>query len=317
MPAIILDCDPGHDDAIAMLYAAGHANIELLAVTTVAGNQTIEKVTRNALAVGEIAGLHGVPFARGAGRPLVRDAVVAPEYHGESGLDGPELPDSTIELAQEHAVDLIIRTVLAAEPGSITLVPTGALTNIALAVRKEPRIVELVKEVVLMGGAMRGGNYSASAEYNIAIDPEAAHIVFGAGWNVVMMGLDITHLALADESVQAGIAAIGNRAGAFTSELLEFFTGSYREQGFGWPPVHDVLAVAYVANPSVFTLLRAPIHIELHGEFTTGMTVVDTRRPADESCTTALGIALDVAEFWDDVRASLAAVPDRPLVASA
>ncbi len=149
---IILDCDPGHDDAVAMLLAHGNPNIELLAVTTVVGNQTLEKVTRNALSVGTIAGITGVPFAAGCDRPLVRNIETAPDIHGDSGMDGPEQPESAIELDPRHAVDLIIELIMSHEPGTITLVPTAGLTNIAMAARKEPRIVERVKEVVLMGG---------------------------------------------------------------------------------------------------------------------------------------------------------------------
>ncbi|WP_375399707.1 nucleoside hydrolase, partial [uncultured Amnibacterium sp.] len=179
---IILDCDPGHDDALALLLAHGDPRVELVAVTTVFGNQTVEKTTRNALAVAAVAGITGVPFARGAHRPLVRTAETADSIHGESGLDGPHLPEATFELDPRHAVDLIIDTVLAAPPRTITLVPTAALTNIALAVRQEPRIAALVKEVVLMGGGFGGGNWSATSEFNIMIDPEAAHIVFNESW---------------------------------------------------------------------------------------------------------------------------------------
>ena len=190
---IILDCDPGHDDAIALLLAHGNPEVELVAVTTVHGNQTIEKVTRNALAVARIAGITGVPFAAGAHRPLVRVAEVAESIHGDSGMDGPVLPEPAMELDGRHAVDLIIDTIMGSEPGSITLVPTGALTNIALAVRKEPRIASRVKEVVLMGGGYHQGNWSAAAESNIVIDPEAAHIVFNEPWKLTMVGLDLTH----------------------------------------------------------------------------------------------------------------------------
>ena len=175
---IILDCDPGHDDAIALLLAWGNPQIDLLAVTTVVGNQTLDKVTRNALAVARIANITGVPFAAGCPRPLVRNIEVAPDIHGDSGLDGPVLPEPHLQLDSRHAVDLIIDTVMAHPPGSVTLVPTGGLTNIAMAVRKEPRIAERVKEVVLMGGGYHVGNWSAVAEFNIKIDPEAAHIVF-------------------------------------------------------------------------------------------------------------------------------------------
>ena len=206
---IILDCDPGHDDAVAMLLAHGNPDIELLAVTTVVGNQTLERVTRNALSVGTIAGITGVPFAAGCDRPLVRSIETAPDIHGESGMDGPAQPESSIELDPRHAVDLIIDTVMAHEPGTVTLVPTAGLTNIAMAARKEPRIVERVKEVVLMGGGYHVGNWSAVSEFNIIIDPEAAHIVFNEPWPVVMVGLDLTHQALATPEVVEKIAAVG------------------------------------------------------------------------------------------------------------
>ncbi len=197
MKKIILDCDPGHDDAIALLLAWGNPQIDLLAVTTVVGNQTLDKVTRNALAVARIANITGVPFAAGCPRPLVRNIEVAPDIHGDSGLDGPVLPEPHLQLDSRHAVDLIIDTVMAHPPGSVTLVPTGGLTNIAMAVRKEPRIAERVKEVVLMGGGYHVGNWSAVAEFNIKIDPEAAHIVFNEKWPLTMVGLDLTHQALA------------------------------------------------------------------------------------------------------------------------
>ena len=176
---IILDCDPGHDDAIALLLAHGNPEIELLAITTVMGNSTLDNVTRNALVVATIAGIRDVPIAAGCPRPLVGERRPRPPSTASSGLDGPVLPAPTRTLDPRHAVDVIIETVLREEPGTVTLVPTAALTNIAMAVRKEPRIVERVAEVVLMGGAVTGGNWSAAAEFNIVTDPEAAHIVFG------------------------------------------------------------------------------------------------------------------------------------------
>jgi purine nucleosidase len=296
---IILDCDPGHDDAIAILLAHGNPEIELVAVTTVVGNQTIEKVTRNALAVAEVAGIVGVPFAAGCARPLVRTIEVASSIHGESGLDGPTLPDSSLELDPRHAVDLIIDTIMASEPGEITLVPTGGLTNIALAVRKEPRIVERVREVVLMGGGFNVGNWSATAEFNIVIDPEAAHIVFNESWPLTMVGLDLTHQALATPDVVERIAAIGTKPAHFVVELLEFFGETYLEaQGFSSPPVHDPCAVAYVIDPSVMTVRKTPLDVELAGTLTLGMTVADFRFPAPDDCTTQVAIDLDHAKFW-------------------
>jgi len=296
---IILDCDPGHDDAIALLLAHGSEEIELVAVTTVHGNQTIEKVTRNALAVARIAGITGVPFAAGAHRPLVRAAEVAESIHGESGLDGPVLPEPTLKVDERHAVDLIIDTVMAAEPGTITLVPTGALTNIALAVRTEPRIADRVKEVVLMGGGYHVGNWSAASEFNIVIDPEAAHIVFNESWKLTMVGLDLTHQALATPDVVAAIAAIGTGPARFVLELLEFFGQTYREtQGFEFPPVHDPCAVALVIDPSVMTVVKVPLDVELTGTLTLGMTVADFRSPAPADCTTHAATDLDHARFW-------------------
>lgn len=297
---IILDCDPGHDDAIALLLAHGNPEIELMAVTTVVGNQTIEKVTRNALSVARVAGITGVPFAAGCARPLVRAIEVAPDIHGESGLDGPVLPDPLLELDGRHAVDLIIDTIMAHEPGTITLVPTGGLTNIAMAARKEPRIVPRVKEVVLMGGGYNVGNWSATSEFNIIIDPEAAHIVFNESWPLTMVGLDVTHQALATPEVVERIRSIGTSPSQFVVELLAFFAHTYLEaQGFEHPPVHDPCAVAQVIDPSVMTTRTVPLDVELTGTLTLGMTVADFRGPAPEGCTTKVAMQLDHEKFWN------------------
>ena len=311
---IILDCDPGHDDAIALLLAWGSPEIELVGVTTVMGNQTIDKVTRNALSVARVAGITGVPFARGAHRPLVRQIEVAASIHGESGLDGPVLPEPTLSLDPRHAVDFIIDTIMAANIGEITLVPTGALTNIALAVRKEPRIVERVKQVVLMGGGVNVGNWSATSEFNIVIDPEAAHIVFNERWPLTMVGLDLTHEALATPSVVAAIAAIGTAPARFVGELLEFFAETYRDQqGFEHPPVHDPCAVAFVIDPTVMRVTRVPLNVELTGTLTLGMTVADVRAPAPADCTTQVASALDHAKFWALVVDALERIGDPEL----
>ncbi|MER1996380.1 MAG: nucleoside hydrolase [Arthrobacter sp.] len=296
---IILDCDPGHDDAVALLLAHGSPEIELLAVTTVVGNQTLEKVTRNALAIARVANITGVPFAAGCDRPLVRTIENAPDIHGESGMDGPVLPEPTVELDRRHAVDLIIDTVMAHEPGTVTLVPTGGLTNIAMAVRKEPRLAERVKEVVLMGGGYHVGNWSAVAEFNIKIDPEAAHIVFNEKWPLTMVGLDLTHQALATDEVAERIAAVGTKPAKFVGELLEFFGHTYKDaQGFDFPPVHDPCAVAYVIDPSVMTTQRVPLDVELTGTLTLGMTVADFRAPAPADCNTSVAMELDQDKFW-------------------
>ncbi|MTB65358.1 ribonucleoside hydrolase [Providencia sp. wls1943] len=299
---IILDCDPGHDDAIAMLLAYGNPDIDLLAVTTVAGNQTLEKVTRNARAIAEMANIRGIPFAAGSARPLVREVEVAPDIHGDSGLDGPELPVPTLALDERHGVNLIIDTIMSHPPKTVTLVPTGALTNIALAARLEPRIVERVKEVVLMGGGYHVGNWSPVAEFNIKIDPEAAHIVFNEKWPLTMVGLDLTHQALATPDVVAKIAEIDTKCSQFVVELLDFFGKMYKQaQGFDAPPVHDPCAVAYVIDPSVMTTQKVPVDIELTGTLTLGMTVADFRHPAPADCHTQVAVKLDRDKFWQMV----------------
>ncbi|WP_417935482.1 nucleoside hydrolase [Gilliamella apis] len=303
---IILDCDPGHDDAIALLLAHGNPNIELLAVTTVVGNQTLEKVTRNALSVARIANITNVPFAAGAVRPLIRNVEVAPDIHGDSGLDGPVLPEPAIQLDKRHAIDLIIDTIMSHPPKTVTLVPTGGLTNIAMAVRKEPKIVERVKEVVLMGGGYHVGNWSAVAEFNIKIDPEAAHIVFNEKWPVTMVGLDLTHQALATPDVIEKISAIKTKPAKFVLEMLEFFGKMYKQaQGFTYPPVHDPCAVAYVINPELIKTKRVPVDIELTGTLTLGMTVADFRFTPDDSCHTQVATELDHTGFWDLIVDSL------------
>lgn len=297
---IILDCDPGHDDAIAMLLAYGHPEIDLVAITTVAGNQTLSKVTRNAQSVATVIGMRDVPIAQGCDRPLIRTQEVAPTIHGESGMEGPRLREPTTQIEPLHAVQLIIDTVMSHEPGDITLVPTGALTNIALAVRLEPRIIERVREVVLMGGGYHVGNWSAVAEFNIKIDPEAAHIVFGAGWPVTMVGLDLTHQALATPEVAEKVRAVGTEPAQFVLELFEFFGKAYKEnQDFDYPPVHDPCAVAYLIDPQVMTTRKAPIAIELTGTETLGMTVADFRGQPPADCPTQVAVQLDFDRFWD------------------
>jgi purine nucleosidase len=308
---IILDCDPGHDDAIALLVAIGSPAVELLAVTTVAGNHTLDRVTRNALAVATVGGLRNIPIAAGAVGPLVRTPRVAEAEHGTSGLDGVTLPAPTIPLDSRHAVELIIETVMSRPAGEVTLVPTAALTNLALAVRLEPRLVARVREVVVMGGAYAGGNLTPAAEFNIAVDPEAAQIVFAEPWPVTMVGLDVTHHALATLEVVQRVAALDTAPARFVTGLLDFFAAAYRtSQGFPAPPVHDVCAVAYVADPAVLTTVRAPIAVELSGALTTGMTVVDRRRPAPDVCTTSVATGLDPGRLWDLVVDALTRIGD-------
>lgn len=297
---IIIDCDPGYDDAVALLLAAGTPSVEVLAITTVAGNQTLEKVTRNALRIATLAGLD-VPVAAGAARPLLRDeVVVAANIHGESGLDGTILPQATLKPDPRHAAQLIVDTVMNEPPQSVTLVPIGPLTNIALAARLEPRIVERVKEVVLMGGGYHIGNVKPMAEFNIENDPEAAHIVFEEKWPIVMVGLDLTYQALATQTVKDKIAAIHTPASDFVTQVLTRFSENYKKsKGFDEPPVHDACAVAYVIDPGVIETRKAPVHVEYRGEYTSGMTVTDLRRKAPQDCHTAVAMKLDRERFWN------------------
>ncbi|BDR55018.1 ribosylpyrimidine nucleosidase [Bombiscardovia apis] len=299
---IILDSDPGHDDAVAILLAVGNPDIDLLGVTTVGGNQSLEKVTYNARAVLEAAHATDIEVHAGCDRPLVRKQEVAAAIHGETGLDGVELPQPSRPLDEGHAVNWLIDTIMAAEPKSITLVPTGPLTNIAMAVRLEPRIVDRVKEVVLMGGGYHVGNWSAVAEFNIKVDPEAAYIVFNEAWPVTMVGLDLTHQALCTPQVQSRIDGLDTDLAHFVSELMDFFRKSYQDnQDFDDPPVHDPCTVAYLIDPSVVQTRRCPVNVELHGDLTLGMTVADLRgpEPSEQECHTQVATKLDFDKFWN------------------
>ena len=301
---IILDCDPGHDDAVAILLAAGNPNIELLGVTTVGGNHTLEKVTRNAAQVLTVAKLTDVPLYAGATRPILREVETAEGIHGDTGMEihGFELPEPALSVQETHGVQFIIDTIMNEPAGTVTLVPTGPLTNIALAARLEPRIVERVKEVVLMGGAYGTGNWTPSAEFNIIVDPEAAHIVFNEQWPVVMVGLDLTHQALATKEVEEQFAALGTNVGDFVVGLFGAFRKNYQDaQGFDDPPVHDPCCVAYLIDPTVVETVKVPVDVETHGLLTTGRTVADFRSPAPADCHTSVATKLDAERFWSMV----------------
>ncbi|HZU14866.1 MAG TPA: nucleoside hydrolase [Chloroflexota bacterium] len=306
---IILDCDPGHDDAMAIILAAGNPDISLQAITTVAGNQTLPKVTLNAQRVCTVAGITNVPVIAGCAGPLVRPLVVAPDIHGESGLDGPQWPEPTVPVTPGHAVDAIIDLVMAAGEGEMTLVPTGPLTNIAMAVRKEPRLVPRVREVVLMGGAYTRGNVTPAAEFNIYVDPEAADIVFSADWSVTMVGLDLTHQARATSAVVDRIAALDTPVARMVVDLLHFFGSSYQqEQGFEAPPVHDPTAVARVINPALVECADAFVAVETMGKWTAGMTVTDFRGKLGFPLAAHVATRLDFDGFWSLMIDAIAAV---------
>lgn len=305
---IILDCDPGHDDAIAILLAAGNPTIELVGITTVAGNAEVEKTTNNALKVCEIAGITEVPIFKGSGQPLIRKRETAPDIHGDSGMDGPELPEPERSFEDEHAVDFIIRKLMNSD-GDISLVPVGPLTNIAMAMRREPAILTKIQEIVIMGGGTFG-NWSPAAEFNIFVDAEAAKVVFDSGVPITMMGLDLTHQALATKEVCARIASIDNRPAAFVSDLLDFFRQTYLDVfGFEHPPVHDVCSVAYCIDPSVVKTKHVRVDVETKGELTYGMTSVDLLGVTGLEPNVNFATKLDHTKFWDMVVEALTNLP--------
>jgi purine nucleosidase/pyrimidine-specific ribonucleoside hydrolase len=295
----ILDCDPGHDDMVAILLAAAHPRIDLLAITTVAGNGTLERTTHNARAICGLAGIRHVPVAAGAAGPLVGTLRTAPHVHGESALEGAELGGEEVPLAGEHAVDLMARLLReSAEP--VTLVPTGPLTNVALLLRTHPEPAERVREIVLMGGSTDVGNIEPLAEFNIHVDPEAADVVFSSGLPVTMCGLNVTHQALATEAVLERLRALGTPLADTVVRLLGFFRDRYRDiWGLPAPPVHDPVAVARVIDPALVRCEEAHVAVELHGTHTRGATVCDRFGVTGRTPNAKVAVELDAAAFWD------------------
>lgn len=272
---IIIDCDPGHDDAIALLLALSEPTLDLLAVTTVAGNTTLDKTTANAIRVLDLVGSL-IPVAAGAGRPLVRDLVVAEHVHGPTGLDGPTLLPPSRAPEEVHAVELIAR-ILQSAPDPVTLVPVGPLTNIALLLDRHPELSDRIERIVLMGGAMEFGNVTPSAEFNIYVDPEAAARVFSSRLDVTMIGLDVTHHAIVGATDVSRLAT-GGTVGRFVADLFGFFARSEPgARALGGAPVHDAVAVAHLIWPDLVTTERRPVEIDL-GDTERGRTVVD-RQP--------------------------------------
>jgi inosine-uridine nucleoside N-ribohydrolase len=275
MKKIILDCDPGHDDAFAILLANRH--LEVQGITTVGGNQRLEKVTRNALKVLEVSGMTHIPVFAGHPGPTTCELVIAPMFHGESGLDGPVLPEPIIKAQKQHAVDFIIDTVMSSA-NDVTLVATGPLTNIAAAIHREPRIVDHIPEIGLMGGSVTFGNWTPAAEFNIYVDPEAAYKVFNSGIHIKMAGLNLTRQAYATMDTVERLRAIRSRTAQFCVDMLMFFLGTaHLEAGAGGATLHDPCAVAWLIDPSLIQSAEMHITVELKGEFTRGMTVCDYR----------------------------------------
>jgi inosine-uridine nucleoside N-ribohydrolase len=287
---ILIDCDPGHDDAIALLLALASPELELLGVTTVAGNQTLEKTTANAIRVLDFVGRGDVMVAAGADRPLVRDPFVAAYVHGETGLDGPDLPPPQREPLALQAVDF-----LAEQVSGAMLVAVGPLTNVALLLARYPEARP--ERIVLMGGSIGLGNVTPAAEFNIWADPEAAARVFESGLELTMVGLDVTHQALLLDADAEHLRASG-RTGQMVAELYDFFHRFHRDTyGFGGSPIHDAVAVAYAFRPELMETKRCHVAIECDSELTRGRTVVDLWARTEEEPNADVGVGVDGRAF--------------------
>jgi inosine-uridine nucleoside N-ribohydrolase len=277
LTAVILDCDPGHDDAIALLLAlASPSEVSLLGVTTVSGNQTLEKTTANAIRVLDHIGRADVPVAAGAPRPIVRQRHLASHVHGETGLDGPALPGPSREAEPEHAVDWMAKA-LAASSEPVTLVPVGPLTNVALFLARYPELEERIERIVLMGGAIGLGNVTPAAEFNIWVDPEAASRVFQSNIELTMVGLDVTHQALMTPAHAERLATAG-RAGKLVADLFAFYSQFHRRE-YGWEgaPIHDAVAMAHVIDSTLLETRQCGVRVDTGPEISRGRTYADLR----------------------------------------
>jgi inosine-uridine nucleoside N-ribohydrolase len=289
---ILLDCDPGHDDAIALLLALASPELELRGVTTVAGNQTLEKTTANALRVLEFVGRGDVDVAAGADRPLVREPFVAAYVHGETGLDGPDLPPPRGLPVDRHAADFLAERVT-----GTTLVATGPLTNIALLLARHPDARP--ERIVLMGGSIAAGNVTPAAEFNIWADPEAAARVFASGHDLTMIGLDVTHKALMRDEHAERLRASG-RSGRMVAELYDFFSRFHAETyGFDGAPIHDAVAVAYVFRPDLVETAHRHVAIDCQSELCRGRTVVDLWRRTGNDPNAHVGVEIEDDAFLE------------------
>ncbi len=274
---IIIDTDPGQDDALAILLALASPELDVLGITAVAGNVPLKLTQTNARKICELAGRPDVKVFAGADRPLMRALVTAENVHGKTGLDGPDLPEPTMPLQQQHAVDFIIETLLKEESGGVTLCPLGPLTNIAQALIRAPEIAPRIREIVLMGGGFfEGGNITPTAEFNIYVDPQAAQVVLASGVPVIMLPLDVTHKALTTAKRIDRFRAMGTKSGTACVALLEFFERFDEEKyGSDGGPLHDPNVIAYLLKPELYKGRHCNVSVEIASELTLGMTVAD------------------------------------------
>ena len=297
---VILDCDPGHDDAIALILALASPELKVLAVTTSAGNQTPDKTLNNALRILTLLGRHDIPVAAGAPKPLMRDLIIADNVHGESGLDGPTLPDPVFAPQAMTGLELMAKC-LRESPEPVTLVPTGPLTNIALLLAAHPELKSKIGRIVLMGGAAGAGNWTPAAEFNIYVDPEAADMVFSAGIPITMCGLDVTHEAQVMDEDIARVRAIPNPVAQCVADLLDFFMIYHRDPkwGFAGAPLHDPCTIAWLLAPALFHGQDCWVGIETQGRHTVGMTVVDRYGLTGKPANARVLLGLDRVGFID------------------
>ena len=313
---VILDCDPGHDDAMAILLAAASPAIRLEAITTVAGNQTLDKVSLNARRVCTVAGIRDVPIAAGRDRPLRRAPVVAEEIHGASGLDGVAWGEPSVPLDPRDGVDLIVEMAASVEE-PLTVVATGPLTNVAAALGRAPEVRDRVERISVMGGAIGLGNWTPSAEFNIYADPEAAEVVFASGIPITMVPLEVTHQALATDAVLARIAALDTPVARISVALLRYFAETYeRVFGFDAPAVHDPCAVAAVIEPGIVRTRHLNVAIDTASELSAGRTVCDVYGTTGRSPNADVATELDVDRFWELMVGALATYADEPAASS-
>ena len=299
---VIIDCDPGQDDAVALFLAMSSPDeLDILGITTVAGNVPVKLTQRNARMMCDIAGRKELPVYAGCERPIVLEPITAEYIHGNTGIDGVDVFEPDTPLQDSHAVDFIIETLLAADTGTVTLVPTGPMTNIATAIQREPAVLDSVQEIVAMGGAMReGGNRSPSAEFNVLVDPHAADIVYNTGKPVTAMGLDVTHQVLSTRERVARLRAVGNAVAVATADMLSFFhrydTKKYGSEG---APLHDPCTVAWLLRPDLFATRRCNLSVEKESELTLGHTAVDFWHVTDRPHNVDWVYEVDADGFYD------------------
>lgn len=302
---VILDVDPGHDDAVAILLAAASESLDLRGITVVAGNQTLPKTTLNARRICTAAGITDVGIYEGTGSPLVRDQVTGEFIHGGSGLDGPEFSPPYVEVRDKGAVDFMLDELVEADDG-ITIAAVGPLTNVALALIREPQVKANVDEIVVMGGSMGIGNYTAAAEFNIFADPEAAHVVFETGVPVTMVGLDVTRQAEITPPVMKRLREIGNRVTDLTLEMLDYYWSTYKRAfDLDNPPLHDPCVVAYLIDREVITTKAMRVDVDLNSGIDYGRTVCDYYGRSGREVNAKVGIELSSELFWEILLSNL------------